>query len=126
MFLLNGLSDSFFIEDGVDYLLKNYDKNNIVLYADFNIGSYCEYRGLHPYIDSRAEVYFKSVNKKYDYFSEYYLMSNGLSDYKEFLNRYNFSHLIVENSERLYTYLLSDCDYEMVYSKDKYSIFVKK
>lgn len=125
-FLLNGLSDSFFIEDGVDYLLKNYDKNNIVLYADFNIGSYCEYRGLHPYIDSRAEVYFKSVNKKYDYFSEYYLMSNGLSDYKEFLNRYNFSHLIVENSERLYTYLLSDCDYEMVYSKDKYSIFVKK
>ena len=57
------------IKAGGDYLKKHYN-TNLILYSNFDYGSYLEYLGFHSYIDTRAEVFFKKANKKDDIFKE--------------------------------------------------------
>ena len=64
------------LKPGIDYLEKNYDLRSVVLYTNYNNGSYAEYRGLKPYIDTRAEVFLKSNNHKEDIMMEYYFIQN--------------------------------------------------
>lgn len=113
------------IKGGVDYLLKNNKKEDIVLYTNYNNGSYSEFRGLKPYIDARAEIFVKLNNKKEDIIKEYYLLSNDHIDYKGFLKKYNFTHLIVDIHEPLYQHLLSSKDYKIIYNEKDYAIFEK-
>lgn len=114
-----------FLEKGVDHLLKNNDKNDIILYTNYDNGSYAEYRGLKPYIDTRAEVFLKSNNKKEDIFKEYYLLYYGLLDYDEFINKYKFTHLIVMKNERVYKDIINDKRYKVIYKEKNYKIFEK-
>lgn len=121
--VFNRSMDTSIVKGAVDYL--DTVKSDIVLYADFDYGSYCEYRGYHPYIDSRAEVYFKSMNKKFDYFNEYYLLEHGRGNISAFINKYNFTHLIVSRSSYLAVYLSGDANYNVGYSDDKFIVYVK-
>lgn len=113
------------LEKGIDVLLKNNKAEDIVLYTNYNDGSYAEYRGLKPYIDTRAEVFLKSNNKKEDIMKEYYFISNGVMDDKEFVNKYHFTHLIVSKTDNLYDYLSKDKSYKVIYKGKKYKIFEK-
>ena len=113
-------------KDVVDYLLKHNKVEDIVLYNGYDSGSYCEYRGLKPYIDTRAEVFLKSNNKKKDIFKEYYLLYYGYLDYEKILNHYHFTHLIVTKTELFYDYLKKNKNYKLVYKGKKYVLFEKK
>ena len=123
-FVYNRSIDSSKVSGAADYL--DTIKSNITLYADFDYGSYLEYRGYKSYIDSRAEVFFKSLNKKYDYFNEFYLLENGRSNYKSFVDKYNFTHLVVSRSSYLVIYLSGDPDYKVGYSDDNFIVYEKK
>lgn len=114
------------LKDGIDYLLKVNKDKNVKIYAGFNYGSYLEYRGLHPYIDSRAEVYFSSINKKFDYFSEYKQLCDGYIEPKDFLDKYKFKYLVVNKGERLTKYLIQSGQYTSIYEGDEYIIFEDK
>ena len=114
------------LEKGIDYLLEHYNKENIVLYADYNNGSYCEFRGLKPYIDGRAEIFLKENNKKENILKEYYLLSNNHLDYKQFVNKYQFTHLILSKKESLYYYISNDKNYTRIYRGEDYEIYEKK
>ena len=96
------------------------EKEDIVLFTGFDYGQYLEFKGYHPYIDGRAELYLKDNNNEFDYLKEYYDMIRGELDCKEFTKKYGFTHLIVNKNEPyLYKELLSDGDYELIY-KDSY------
>lgn len=105
-----------------DYLDK-FNKSKIKLYTGFNEGGYLEFRGYKVYIDPRAEIFLKSNNKKYDIMKEYILMLSGKIYYKEVLNKYNFTHLLVSKNDILDTYLPYDKDYKIIYSSYYYKIY---
>lgn len=113
------------LKPGIDYLEKNYDAKKIVLYTNYDNGSYAEYRGLKPYIDPRAEIFLKSNNHKEDIMREYYFLQNRLLDYDKFINKYNFTHMIVTKTDSLYDRVSKDNRYKMIYKGKGYKIYVR-
>lgn len=104
------------VGDITDYLLEHYNREDIVLYVDFNNGGYTEFMGVKSYIDSRAELFVKKFNGKDDIFVEYKeLKENFYFDYEEFLNKYQFTHLIVYEYDFFNKYLAENDEYELVY-----------
>ncbi|MEE3343644.1 MAG: hypothetical protein VZS44_06105 [Bacilli bacterium] len=135
LYKTNGLNYTNKMSKAVDFLLDNYDKNKMKLYVGYDQGGYFEYRGLKPYIDPRAEVFLKANNKKEDIFKEYYDLLFGLlldkDDLDKFLEKYNFTHLVVVDSERLYNRINENGKYEVVFKGKTnegmgYKIYVRK
>jgi hypothetical protein len=106
-----------------DRLLGSANRDDIVLYTGFNDGGYAEYLGLKPYIDPRAEVFVKKNNKKDDIMKEYVLLQTGSVYYKDFLDKYGFTHLLVAKTDILYTYLPHDEAYRTIYEDGLYAVF---
>ena len=121
-----------YIYDVVDYIEDNYEKESIILYVDFNDGGYTEFRGIKSYIDPRAEVFFNRLNRKENILTEYLSLSEEDTNFKEFVNKYSFSHLIVENGSYLEKYLATDENYVKEYTHyyngtvPMYDLYVKK
>lgn len=99
------------------------NKNTINLYTGFNEGGYLEFRGYKVYIDPRAEIFLKNNNKKNDIMKEFISMESGKIYYKDVLNKYNFTYLLVSKDDILNTYLPFDNDYKLIYSSENYKIF---
>ncbi len=111
------------LKPGIDYLEKKHDLKSIVLYTNYNNGSYAEYRGLKPYIDTRAEVFLKSNNHKEDIMMEYYFIQNGLLDYDKFINKYNFTHMIISKNDPILLNVSKDKRYRIIYKGKGYKIY---
>ena len=111
------------LEKGIDYLLAHNKKEDIVLYTGYNNGSYAEYRGLKPYIDTRAEIFLKANNKKKDVMEEYYLLQYNRLSANQFLSEYNFTHLIIDTEDNLYSYVNNNTNYKAIYKAKGYKIF---
>ena len=106
------------IKEFADYL-DEHASYDIKLYTDYNKGGYMEYRGYKCYIDPRAEVFLKNNNKKEDIFEEYYDILFGRLDTKEFLDKYDFDYLLVDDlSIFLLKELQNNPNYEEVFSKE--------
>ena len=75
-----------------------------------------EYMGYKCYIDPRAEVFYKSNNKKEDILVEYVNLGT-LVNPKNFLEKYNFDYLLVSKSDSLY-YYLKNLNYSIIYEVD--------
>ncbi len=106
---------------GGEFLLENYDKD-IVLYINYDYGSYLEFLGFKCYSDTRAEVFTKKGNRKKDLFTEAYIMQRTCNNYKEFLKYYNFTHLVVHKETCLYQYLIRDKT-KIIFKDKEYVIF---
>lgn len=109
--------NKYYLYDLVNYLDSNTNKD-IKVYTGYNDGGYLEYRGYKCYIDPRAEVFLKSNNKKEDILIEYINLQNGILDYREFLDEYNFDYLVVSEDDLLYNYIRLDDGYEVVYEEE--------
>lgn len=111
------------VKDGIDELIKVGCTDKDPIYINYDYGSYAEYMGLRPYIDTRAEVYLKKMNHKEDIFLEYGSLITGNFDYNEFINKYNFKYLVIFKSEILYDKVAKDERYKIIYNEKDYSIF---
>lgn len=109
------------VEDIVDYILENYNKDDVRLYVTFNNGGYTEYMGLKSYIDGRAELFIKKFNNKSDIFDEWVEIAKSDYDeyFEELVNKYKFTHLIVDSINEKYfdKYLEKSDEYEEVYTQ---------
>ena len=110
------------IEKGVDKILEKNNDEEVVIYASYSNGSYLEYRGLRPYIDTRAEIFTKKINKKEDIMKEYCLLINGRLDYNKFVDKYKFTHMIIMKKEAIYNEALKDKNYKIIYKDKKYIV----
>lgn len=109
----------------IDYL-KAHESENIVLFNSFNSGPYLEFNGIKTFIDARAELYFKKNNHEADYFDELFDFESGEIYYKDFVDEYGFTHLIVQQKKYvIYNALINDEDYTEVIHGANYSLFVK-
>jgi hypothetical protein len=124
---VNKVENRKFLElnEAINYLLKNEDMTNAVLYTGYNDGGLTEYKGIPSYIDPRAEVFVKKNNGKEDIMKEYVDLRNGDLYYKIVLDKYNFTHLLVSKKDILGTYLPYDKDYEVLFSNESYIVFKK-
>jgi hypothetical protein len=95
----------------------------MVLYTGYDDGGYAEFMGFRPYIDPRAEVFVQKNNKTRDIMKEYFLLQTGGLYYKELLDEYHFTHLVVSDYDILHTYLPYDSDYRLVYDDGEYFVY---
>ena len=120
----DGTKDYPNTKDAVAYLAENTDAKDVVLYTSFFDGGYAEHNNFRVYIDARAEVFLKANNKQKDVFEEYISLQKGYIHYKEFLSRYNFTHILVDETDILNTYLSKDDNYSVFYEDEKSKIFI--
>ena len=110
------------------FLVQNKKIDNPRVYTSFDDGSYFEYMGFNCYVDPRAELFVKKINKKADILIEYFDLQKGLINIQDFLDRYNFDYLVIRHSDILYTYISDEDDipYTKIYEDDNYQIWEKK
>ncbi len=104
---------NFVLDSTVKYLEQNYNKKEVILFTDYDNGGYTEYKGFKSYIDPRAELFFKKANGKKDIFIELFDMQAYVNntDFKAFLDEYQFTHLLVPKTFGLYYYLENNPNY---------------
>lgn len=103
------------MKKGMDKLLEIENLEKVRLYCNYGECNYAEYLGIKVYIDSRAEIFLKSNNKKEDILTELYMLQSHAVYYKDFVDKYNFTHLLVKETDVLYQNLLHDDNYKVVY-----------
>ncbi len=113
------------MNDILIYMNNNYSKN-IKIFNYFDDGPYLEFNNYRAYIDTRAEVFIKKMNKKKDIFDEYMDVIMGIKDFDEFSKEYDFKVFIIEKDSILYKKLKNNHDYKIVYQNKYNSIFEKK
>lgn len=113
----------------LDEVIAILDKSEepVVLYTNFNDGQYLEYKGYHPFIDGRAELFLYKNNKEYDYFTEYSSLRAAGYYYQDFIDKYEFNYLIVNKAADSYLYfsLLYDDEFDLVYTSYDVNLFVR-
>lgn len=106
-------------------VLDKEDKDSMVLFNGFDTGPYLEFNGYTTYIDARAELFIEKNNHIHNYMVEYLGVASGRSDYREFIDKYGFTHLFVENVYEfpLMDQLSKDKDFEVIYKNEAFTIF---
>ena len=114
------------VKEGIDIIIKDGGTSKDDIYIKYDYGSYAEYKGLKPYVDTRAEVFIKSINHKEYIFLEYASLIKGTYDYNKFINKYNFKYMLIYKDELLYDDVLKDEKYTIIYDNKEYSVFSVK
>lgn len=103
----------------IKFLLRSERPENISLYVSQGGGGLAGSFGIRYYIDSRSEVFIKANNGQKDIFREYIDFVTGKLYYKDFFNRYKFTHIIVTNNEPfIFDQLSQDRDFRVVYESE--------
>ena len=67
----------------------------------------------------------KKNNHKYDIYKEVEELKKGNIDYKEYLDKYKFTHLLVNKNDPLYDKLKkNNYNYILIKSYDNYDIYI--
>ena len=61
-------------------------------------------------------MFIKENNQQADILDEMFYLQNYALDYHDFLDKYQFTHLLVTEDDYLYQLLLHDSDYEVFFS----------
>ena len=110
----------------IEFLLKNFDSKSVRLYTYFDDGSYAVYRGLKCSMDPRAEVFLKKNNHKSDIFKEYYNLQHNKLYYKDYLDKYNFTHLLINKKDSIYFDMKRDSyNYVLLKNFENYQIYIR-
>jgi hypothetical protein len=114
------------LKDAIYFILNEKQTRQVKLYTGYNDGGMAEFMGIPSYIDPRAEVFVEKNNKKADVMKEYFDLQSGALYYKQFLEKYQFTHIITTKNDILYISLKHDQDYQLSFSNKTYSLFEKK
>lgn len=111
----------------VDYLNKHTTPEEVIIFTPFNLGGYLEWNGYKVYMDARPELFAKKINKKDDTAKEYFFVYEGNIDYKQFIDKYKFTHLLIEKESIFYQYMRwSDItDYKIVVEDNNFALYEK-
>lgn len=122
---LSTVDDSTSVYKAVEYLdnLTQEEKENLVLYNEFNNGAYLELHGYKAYIDARPEIYQKSINGKADIYQEWADLQNASIDIPYFIDKYSFNTFIVYKGTVLDCYLHYNNNYKQVVDGNEYNVY---
>lgn len=109
-----------------DYLDTHTTKDGAVLYTTFDSGGYMEWRGYKVYIDARPELFQKKINGVSDVADEYVSVLTGTADYAEFIEKYDFTHIVTGTGGYFDLYLEMSEAYVPIISKPDYILYEKQ
>lgn len=117
----------------LDYIEKTgVDPQDVRLFNPFNIGGYLEWRGYKVFMDPRPELWAPAISgQDEDHYREYVDMMGNSDwtdrDFANFLAKYDFQYLIVENGTKISDYLKSfPTDYMSLLGTGDYTLWGKK
>jgi hypothetical protein len=103
--------------DEIDLDVGDKNKEELKVYVGYNQGGYVEYRGYHAYLDPRGEYFLGGKNNKEGILDEWMDLRIGEITVDDFLSKYNFDYMVVEESEKK-LYDLNDARYELIFDDD--------
>ncbi|WP_317396089.1 hypothetical protein [Faecalicoccus pleomorphus] len=124
-FLLVGTPDQNKTEfhRDVDTFVAQLHPEGDTCFNTFDSGSYLEYKGLKAYIDTRAELFGKSVNGKKDVSEEYLQMldpEQPAENVQAFVDTYQFDWLILDKDyNNIETFVQKVKGYTLVYDGEE-------
>ena len=106
--------------EAIKFLLRTERPENISLYAGQGTGGLAGSFGIKYYIDSRSEVFIKENNGQKNIFEEYLDFTGGRIYYKDFFNRYDFTHIILTSEQPfLFNRLSEDKNFRVIYESER-------
>ena len=122
--------------EAADWILENFDLENVRLYNEYNYGAYLLHRGIPVFIDSRCDLYTPEFNgeynkntKKYengkDIFSDALNIAGVSADYRVKFEHYDITHVMLYADSKLAMVLENDFDYQRIYYEGNFKIFKK-
>lgn len=111
------------------YEILNYIKENDIdlerniMLNDYNIGGYLIRNDIKVFIDGRADVYSKSVNKKEEILGLYREITQGLN-WKYNFDKYNIRYVLMDKSRPLVKIITNNSSFEVL-KEDKNFIFAE-
>lgn len=109
-------------KEASEFILENLDVKNIRIYNEYNFGSYLLYKGIPVFIDSRADLYTEEFNPGCEVFKD----GIGLfKRYKEVFRKYDITHVIIYNTNKLKLVLDMDANFESIYRDDYFTVYEK-
>ncbi|MBR6712373.1 MAG: hypothetical protein IKI76_05180 [Selenomonadaceae bacterium] len=105
--------------DAIKFILRTERPEDISLYAEQGIGGLAGSFGIKYYIDSRSEVFLSTNNGQKNIFEEYGDFTRGKLNYKDFFNRYDFTHIILTSKDPFLLELMSaDKNFRTIYESE--------
>ena len=107
-------------------LAQNIPLKNSKVYTGYNSGALLEYIGYKCFIDARAEVFYKEMNKKDNIFDEYdeIQRKSGKLEREKFLKKYKFTHLFIQQNDVFYS-TKKIKGYTLVKNDKRYRIYTR-
>ena len=97
--------------------------DDVVLFTDFNSGSYFTFSGFKVYYDARPDIYGPGVAGDKELNTEMANVMSGNIDYAEFIDKYGFNWFAVNKIDHINEYLQDNDGYELVYDDDYLRIY---
>lgn len=104
----------------LDQVKADAETRPLVLYTGYNNGGHAEFIGLKPYLDPRAEVFVRANNGRKEIMAEFVYLQTGKTHYRDFIDRYQFTDLVLGQEDVLKVYLPRDPDFELVFVSGEY------
>lgn len=104
----------------VNYIEQHHLLNNAKLLNLYSWGGYLIYRGVHPFIDGRTDIYLEN-----DTFRNYLAMENMWWNGPSLLDSYRFTVVLFPPGSVLATYLSHQPNWQIAYQDQTAEVFVK-
>lgn len=115
--------DSDYPVKAMDYFEQNIDASSARIYTDYAFGSYALFRGYHPMVDSRADLYTFEFNQKHDYLKDILMFTSYQTYYDDFFWQFDINYILLSQNESLNIYLKQDDQYPIIYEDEQFIIY---
>lgn len=117
------VNEELYPVDAAKYIKENLDVNNIRLFNEYNYGSYLLMNDIPVFIDSRADLYAPEFNPGCTVFDDFISTSSVDIYPEETFEKYNITHIILENNGAINTIVSGSHDYNVLYTDDYFTIY---
>ena len=107
------------------FIKENLNVENLRLFNEYNYGSYLLFQGIPIFMDSRADLYDLSFNKKENIFEDYMDTSNLKIFYEDTFKKYDITHVILYEKSKINTFIKNTGKekYKQIYKDDYFVIY---
>lgn len=112
-------------KDAAEYLASVADPDTERVYTSFDNGGMFEWYGFKVYTDARPELFTKEINEKESIDDEIYSVEYGLINYHDFIDKYNFSYIVVNEDVPFMHYLENNEKWTCIYESGGIRIYTK-
>lgn len=112
-------------KDAAEYLASVADPDKERVYTSFDNGGMFEWYGFKVYTDARPELFTEEINKKESIDSEIYNVEYGIVNYRDFIDKYDFTYIVVNDDTPFAYYLENDTKWTDVYISGGIRIYTK-